>query len=145
MPSATMEHEDPYKFPDDDLLPATLTSVIEKSREIRQGDRKGETFTKWEWEFSISGGQYAGLRAWGETEDRLTNLEGNRVRAWATALRGQEFAFGESLNTDDLIGLPCMIMVGHEEYKRGDGTTGYKEPVRDVISVADAQSIEPPF
>lgn len=144
MPGATMEHEDPWKLPDDDLLPATLNKVEEKTRTIRSGDRKGEEFTKWEWEFSIRDGQYAGLKAWGETEDKLTNLPGNRVRQWAEALRNAPFQLGEGFNTDDIIGLDCYLQVQHEEYARSDGTTGYKEPVINVFP-ADVSQIEPPF
>lgn len=146
MPSATMEHEDPWKLPDDDFLPATLSAVTEKSFTISKGDRKGEEFTKWEWEFSITEGQYAGLRAWGDTEGKMTSHPANKVRPWAEALRGDvPFAIGEGINTDDLIGLPCFIQVSHVMYTKADGTDGYKEPVVSVISVGQVQSIDPPF
>lgn len=80
MPSSTMEHEDQWKLPKDTLFAGRLTAV--KEREIKYRNRDGEdsTFVKWEWEFSIDEGEHAGLRAWGDTEDKITNRVDNKAR-----------------------------------------------------------------
>lgn len=145
MPNTTMQEEEKWKLPADTLFPATLTAVTEV--EIPYTDKKTgapATFTKWQWEFSITEGEYAGLRAWGDTEDRLTNHPENKVRQWAETLRGAPYDIGEGLDTDDLLGLPCLVTVTNETYDKKDGTTGYKSPVADVFP-ADGQADEPPF
>lgn len=144
MPSTEMKEEEKWKLPAETLLPATLVAVVE--REIPYTDKKtgkDATFTKWEWEFAINEGEYAGLSAWGDTEDRLTNHPDNKVRQWAETLRGSAFDMGEGLDTDDLLGLPCQITVDNTEYTKKDGTTSYLCPVLDVFP-ADVDD-EPPF
>lgn len=149
MPQSTMTDEPLYKLPKDTLFPAILKGV--KEREIKFTNKNGEpdTFCKWEWEFEIIDGEYAGLHAWGDTEDSLTNKPGNKVRMWAETLRGAPFEIGEGLNTDDLLGLECVITVDNVEYAKRDGSgdISYLTPVLDVFP-AEAlaeQSTEPPF
>lgn len=147
MPSSTMTHEDKYRFPKDVPFAATLTKVEEQSFEytIKNGPRKGEkdTFTKWSWEFEFTEGEFAGLHVWGDTEDRLTNRDDNKVRQWAEALRGVPFEMGEGLDTDDLIGLPCYVVLDHVEGKNKQGDPTYRCPVVSVIE-SDIPT-EPPF
>ena len=145
MPKSTMEHEDEYKLPENEMLPSILTSVEEKSYPYTR-DGEQLTFTKWVWEFNIVDGEYAGLRAWGETPPRITNREDNKVRQWAHALTGVDYEIGMGLDTDDLLGLPCLIRVDHvKEAKKGSsGEFYFKTPVIDVYPPEAAQ-IEPPF
>jgi hypothetical protein len=146
-----MEHEDEWKLPEEFPMPAELSKVEEKSfpYKIKSGPNKGDdaVFVKWEWEFKIIDGEYAGLRAWGETEPKLTNHPDNKVRQWAETLRGAEFDMGEGLDTDDLIGLPCVITVAHlkEEKKNAPGEFYYKTPVADVFPADSLGNDEPPF
>lgn len=148
MPTSTMEHEDEWKLPKDVPLPAVLGSVKEESFPYKDRDGKDATFTKWVWEFAITEGEYAGLHAWGDTEPRLTNHAGNKVRQWAETLTGHKYELGEGINTDDLIGLPCIISVDNtKELKKGTKDEyWYRTPIADVFP-ADAyyQPDEPPF
>lgn len=159
MPQSTMTDQDAYSLPEDVPFPAILKSVTAEHTEfqykahhkqVQEGKKKvGETgeFSKWRWEFEITDGDYAGLRAWGDTEDRLTNHPDNKVRQWAETLQGSQFDVGDGLNTDDLIGLPCIITVRHEEPRpKKDGGSFYPCPVHDVFP-ADALSggDDPPF
>jgi hypothetical protein len=145
MPSTTMEHEDEYKLPKETYLPAVLASVTEKSYPYTK-DGEDLVFTKWVWEFQITEGIYGGLRAWGETEPRLTNREGNKVRQWAETLLGTTFDIGQGLDTDDLLMLPCVVVVDHvKEPKKGSTTEFYyKTPVIDVLP-AEVYQDDPPF
>jgi len=147
MPSSTMEEEQQWKLPKDTALPAQLVAVTE--REIPYTDKKtgeAKVFSKWEWEFDIVEGEYAGLESLGDTEDRLTNHPDNKVRQWAETLRGSEFEIGEGLNTDDLLGLPCLLVVDNTTYTNKDGKTSYLTPITDLFpSDAIPQSDEPPF
>lgn len=151
MPTTTHQEEPDFRLPKDTLFPAQLKSVTE--REIKYTNRKGEpdTFYKWEWEFEIIDGDYAGMKAWGDTEDRLSTRSTNKVRPWAKALlqRDEDFELGEGLNTDDLLGLTCAIEVDNlvREKKDGSGDKSFTTPVSEVYppSVLADVSDEPPF
>lgn len=134
MPQTQMQNEDEYKLPEDVLLPAVLEEVNVKTINYKR-DGKDKSFDKWEWVFQITDGDYAGLKAWGETEDRLTNHPDNLVRQWAEVLRGGiAFDIGEGLNTDDLLGLPAVITVKHgEPREKKDGGKFYPCPVSNVF------------
>ena len=134
MPGATMQHENEFKLPKDTPLPARLFSVEEKSYDY-QRDGQTRTFTKWVWEFSITDGDYAGLHAYGETEPKLTSHPDNKVRQWAETLRGAPFELGEGLQTDDLLDLPCVVIVANEKQPKKGAVNEfyYRCPVVDVL------------
>ena len=140
MPKTTVEEQEKWKLPKEEPLPAQLKSVTEKT--ITPRDTTKAPFTKWVWEFDITDGEYAGLRAWGETEDRMTNHPNNRVRQWAETLLGTSFDLGDDLDTDDLLGLQCSIVVAHEERTKANGEPFYGTPVVEVFPWEDT---EPPF
>lgn len=144
MPKTTMEHEDEYKLPKGVGFPALLVKVEEKSFPYKK-DGEDRTFTKWEWEFLITDGEYSGLHAWGETPPKLTNREDNKVRHWAQALTGIDYDMGDGLDTDDLLELPCVVVVDNiKEPKKGSaGEFYYKTPVVDVFP--SDMAVEPPF
>ena len=133
MPTSTMREENEYRLPEDTPFPAILNAVETRTiKYTRDGQEK--SFDKWEWVFKITEGEYAGMEAYGESEDRLTNHPDNKVRQWAETLRDAPFEIGEGLNTDDLLGLPCVITVSHGEPRpKKDGTNFYPCPVQDVF------------
>ena len=151
MPKSTMREESEYKLPEDVPLPVVLEEVsVRTIRYTRDGKEK--SFEKWEWDFAIAEGEYAGLHAYGETEDRLTSHPDNKVRQWAEVLRGVEFGIGEDLDTDDLIGLPGVVFVQHDAPReKKDGTNFYPCPVSQVFpegftgSPDGEENQDPPF
>lgn len=151
MPKSIMEEESLYKLPEDTFFPAELIAVVEKEFPFtyKKGENAGQPgiFRKWEWEFKITEGEFAGLHAWGETEPKLTNHPDNKVRQWGEVLRDAPFKIGEGIDTDLLLALTCTITVSHEAVTRGDGSTMYKTPVKDVLPAGLAAEMngEPPF
>lgn len=151
MPKSTMREEAEWKLPVETPFPAVLVKVAERVipyKDKNTGEDK--TFTKWEWEFSISEGEYAGLSAWGDTEDRITTHVDNKARQWSESLTGKVYEIGEGLDTDDLLGLKCLITVENTIYTKKDGTKSYLCPVADVfppdaLGAAGVQSEQPPF
>lgn len=134
MPRSTMTEQSEYALPEDVLLPAILETVEVRTINYKR-DGKDKSFDKWVWTFQITDGDYAGLHAYGETEDRLTSHPDNKVRQWAEVLRGIGFEVGEGLDTDDLLGLPAVITVKHEEprLKKDGESYFYGCPVKDVF------------
>ena len=147
MPSSTMTEQSEYAFPEDLLMPAILEEVEVRTINYTR-DGKEKSFDKWRWTFQIVEGDYAGLKLYGETEDRLTTHPDNKVRQWAEVLRGVAFEVGEGLDTDDLLGLPCVVTALHEDPRpKKDGTMFYGCMVKDVFpegtTTAPGQSQDP--
>lgn len=145
MPRSTMTHEDQYKLPKETLLPAALKSVTEETIPYVDKNGKDQVFTKWTWEFEIIDGEYMGLHAWGESEPRLTNHPDNKVRQWGETLTGTEFDIGDGIDTDDLLGLTCCVVVDNVEHKKKNGDISYLCPVIDVLSYDSYADAKPPF
>ena len=122
-----------YPIPEDTLIPLRLDSVtlVEIPFVVKKGARMGQEgiFTKWEWEFYVLQGEYAGLTVRGNSEPQFTaaDVQGGSLslaRPWAEALLGRAIELGEEVDTDDLIGLPAQGTVRHLEprpKKDGEG------------------------
>lgn len=158
MPKATVREESEYPLPDQTVFPARLDKVTEKtitftykpthaavtSGRAKAGDEG--SFTKWQWEFAITDGDYAGMTAYGDTPGKLTNREDDVVRQWSETLLGRELQIGEELDTDLLIGLPCSVTVRHEApVPRRDGTGNFYPCPVDEVFPADGAADFVPF
>lgn len=135
MPSATMTEESEWKLPKDVPMRARLDAVEVRTINYEKNGEK-RSFDKWKWEFSILEDEYAGLRAWGETEDRLTSHPDNKVRQWGETLRDKAFEFGEGIDTDDLLATECVIVVDNTSRPKSEGGTYYDCPVTDVYPLS---------
>lgn len=150
MPSSTMREESEYKLPADTPLPAILVSVEEREIKYKR-DGKDKKFVKWEWEFEITEGEYAGLHAYGESENYLSTHPDNKVRQWGEVLRDQPFEVGEGIDTDLLLGLPCVLTIRHDPPRpKKDGSNFYPCPVDQVFPegtnvIGAGQEESPPF
>ena len=152
MPTATMREESEYKLPAETPFPAILSSVEEKEIPYTdKNDGKKKTFKKWQWVFEITDGEYAGLHAYGDTEAYLSTHPDNLVRQWGEVLRDAPFEVGEGIDTDLLLGLPCVITVRHDPPRpKKDGSNFYPCPVDQVFPEGTefgsrVQDSEPPF
>lgn len=143
MPKSEVTEEEKWKLPKETLLPAVLKAVEEKTIPFVNKQGKDDSFTKWTWEFEIIDGQYEGLRAWGDTDPRITTE--NNVRHWAETLTGNDYGIGDGLDTDDLLGLTCCISVDNTEYTKKNGEKSYLCPVIDVFPPDALNESEPPF
>jgi len=122
-----------YPIPEDTLVPLKLESCtyVEFPFTYKKGANLGKsgTFRKWEWEFLIPEGEYAGLNVRGNTEPRITSNDQPSgdlamARPLVEALLGRALDLGEEVDTDDLIGLTGQGTVRHLEpraKKEGEG------------------------
>lgn len=135
MPKSQVTEFDPndlYPAPEDVALPVELIGCKQVTVEFKykQGKRAGETgsFLKWEWEFRVYDGPYAGVNFRGTTEPKITNATETDFLPPALpiveALLGRSLQVGEEIDTDDLISLKAQASVKHLEpraRKNGDG------------------------
>ena len=149
MPRSTMKEESAYPLPEDVLFQGVLNSVTIRNISGVSAKGKDYNFDLWVWEFEITDGDQRGLRAWGETESSLNNLEVPRgraklVRPWAETLLGRQIAIGEDFDTDSVLGLPCKFTVIHEEPRqKKDGGFFYGCPVEDVFPSSASPTFVP--
>lgn len=113
-----------YPIPEDTLIPLKLEAVaqVEIPFTYRTGVKEGQsgTFVKWEWDFIVIEGEFAGLTVRGSSEPRFTSADHASgslalARPWAEALLGRSMELGEEVDTDDLIGLQAQGTVHHQE------------------------------
>lgn len=74
-------------------------------------------------EFTIRGGEFDGKRIWGTTPTTWSTDERCKLRIWAQEVLGCEIPAGVPLDTDDLTGKHCRVVVG----LRTNKTTGIQK------------------
>jgi hypothetical protein len=96
-----------YPIPEDTLIPLKLESVtlVEVPFTYKKGTKMGQggTFVEWEWEFAVTGGEYAGLEIRGNSEPRVTSADMTSgslklARPWVEALLGRALELGDGGN-----------------------------------------------
>jgi hypothetical protein len=104
-------------IPEDEILPAKVTGVKQVIKPFKDDD--GNDVVKIEFSFQVEdpGGAFDGQRLWGDTSTVFTTNPNCRLHAWAQELFGQELPAGFALDTDDLKGKTCRIVVAQKTYK----------------------------
>lgn len=151
MPKAVKVHESEYRYPDDLFYTCKLIAVDEvevpyfkKVNGVRTNEQA--VFKKWQWRFEIVEGAYLGEVLRGDTRPEYTTRADNKVRQWSEALLNREMSVGEELDTDMLIGLPCIVTIAHAEpRKKADGTYFYPCEVEEVLPKSGSLVNNPPF
>jgi hypothetical protein len=138
--------------PEQVLFPARLKGVGAKT--IQPKDTTKKSFTKWDWTFEITGpggasGEHAGFEGQevhGETWPRITTQDEDTARNWFETLSGRQVDIGEDVDTDTVIGVPCLILLRHgETYTSRDGREFTRVEVEDVLPWESLTDTEPPF
>lgn len=157
MPKGDWKEENEYPIPTDTLCPAVLDAVDVKEFQSRDrvtkqiehnSDGSPKMYHKWEWTFRVVDGPYTGIKVRGLTAPYVSPHAGNQTRIWAETLLGAQWSPGQGIDTDALIGLPCVVTVTHEppKAKRNGSGMFYGMNVDDIFpasAMADAGA--PPF
>lgn len=152
MPKAVKIQESEYRYPDDLFYTCKLIAVDEIQVPYFKKDRNGvktneqAVFTKWEWKFEIVEGAYLGDVLRGDTRPEYTTRADNKVRQWSESLLNRELTVGEELDTDMLLGLPCIVTIRHGEPRpKSDGSNFYPCEVDEVLPKSGSLINQPPF
>lgn len=79
-------------------------------------------------------GEYTGKNVWGETSTSFVDHENCKLRSWIGEILGvADLPDGFTFNTDDLIDVPCRIVVEKYNYKDRDEVTQYRNRVTEVL------------
>lgn len=121
-------------IPDDSILAAEVTGVAERKQKFVDKDTGADVF-KMEFSFVITEPEstWEGQRIWGKTPTTFNDSPLCKFRSWVVELMGvQQLDPKFTLETDDLIGLPCRVVVSAREYE-SNGQQKTANDVKDVI------------
>lgn len=101
---------------------------------------EGDEVEKLRWVFSVTDqGPWQGKDVQGDTSQKFTAHPNCKAYNWAAAIVGMQPSLDKDFDTDDLIGMPCRILIGHRADKQG----GMWMNVKEVMSPkAGAPAIE---
>lgn len=102
---------------ENDVVQARLAGVEEHSFTW-----DNETVDKFKWTFVITdpeAGDWDGKEIFGDTSQVFTAHPNCKAYSWVKAITGRAYEQGEELDTDDLLGMPCRVMITHKDDKQG--------------------------
>jgi hypothetical protein len=142
MPVYELEESTWEPIPDDTVLNAEITEIKETTKNFGDGD-----VPRVEFKFIVreAGSDFDARKLWGDTPKTFTTDPRCRLRVWAQEILGQQLPEKFKLDTDQLVGLMCRIVVGLRTYEK-NGETISKNFVTDVMRTkADGTTYEEPF
>lgn len=119
-------------IPEDEILTAKITSIVEKKKPWQDDD--GKDVIRMEFGFVVEDpdSPFDGQRIWGDTPMTFTDNPNCRLFAWAQEIMGQELARPLTLDTDLLVGSTVRVVAAQREYEK-DGQKKVRNFVKDVI------------
>ncbi len=109
MVKMTAEESSFEMIPEGEIVAAKVVGIEGKS--FDWGDRLN-------WKFEVTEkGNWDGYKINGSTSLKFTIDPPSKFYEWSVELLGRTFEVGESVETDDLIGLPCRIEIEWQEDK----------------------------
>lgn len=112
-------------IPEGQVVPVRLENVEPHSFKV-----KDETVHKLNWFFTVvEQGDWYGKTLRGQTSQVFVVHPNCKAYNWAVAISGKRYAEGEELDTDDILGMPCQVIIKHRE----GGDDRVWMDVRDVL------------
>ena len=97
-----------------------VVNVILTAVDPNEFEWDGETVYKLRWVFSITDqGPWLGKDIQGDTSQKFTAHPNCKAYNWSAAILGKNPPTDRDFDTDDLLGLPCRVLVGHRTDKQG--------------------------
>lgn len=80
-----------------------------------------ETVNNWRWFFTVMDeGPWQGLDIQGTTPTTFTAHPECKAYNWASAIAGGQFPVGSGFRSEDITGMPCRILIGHQKSKKSE-------------------------
>lgn len=142
-----VKHEEDRTLPDGSIHGARLMDIVEKTItwvDRKSGEDRSSDLLEWWFEIEQSSDQkFIGRRVKGTTDALITDRSNDKFRDWLEKLTGAELREDDDVDTDDVLGLPCQIVISHRLDKK-DSSRVYEQV--DTILPNDSSSYdEPPF
>jgi hypothetical protein len=133
MPIFTLE-ESTYAgpIPEDGIFEAQCVSVTEITEKFTDKET-GKPVVRMEFKFVIQDeGDWESTPVWGKTSKVFNEHENCKLKNWAEEILATELPVGFNLNTDDLVGNFCRVVIGQREYEK-NAETKIANYVKDVL------------
>lgn len=108
MPRMTAEESSFEMIPEGQIVAAKVLEIEQKTLDF--GDRLN-------WKFLVTEAQWDEYKINGSTSMKFTIDPPSKFYEWSVQLLGRTFEVGESIDTDDLLGLPCRLEIEHKPDK----------------------------
>ena len=128
-------------IPENDIVNVQLSDV-----ELRTFTWQGDDVEKLKWTFIIKDpGPWQGREIWGDTSTNFTAHPNCRAYNWVAAITGRQYGPSEEFDTDELVGMPCRVLVMHKKDTKVEGRKWMR--VREVLpaqGIAASTAVVPP-
>lgn len=129
-------------IPENEVVNARLQDV-----ELRSFRWDDEDVEKLKWVFVVTDpGDFQGKEIFGDTSTTFTSHPNCKAFNWATAITGIDYT-NKTLDTDDILGMPARILIGHKKDKQNRVWMRVREvlpPSRQTGAVApNPANVEP--
>lgn len=126
-------------IPDDEILPVKVVAVKQTIAPWKGSG--GEDIPRFEFSFVVDdpGGAHDGTRLRQDTSTIFSTNPNCVLRNWAQEILGHELVPPFDLDTDDLIGNRCRVVIGHRDYER-DGEQRTVNTIKDVFRAKDGNA-----
>ena len=105
-----------------------VVGVIITAIDPNEFEWEGKPVLKLRWVFSVTDqGPWQGKDVQGDTSQAFTAHPNCKAFNWAAAVLGQQPSLEQEFDTDDLLGMPCRILIGHRVDKNGGTWMNVKE------------------
>lgn len=108
MPVLQAEESSFDLIPEGQIVSAKVLEIVAKTLDF--GDRLN-------WKFEVLESPWEGYKVNGSTSLKFTIDPPSKFYEWSVQLLGRTFDIGDSVDTDDLIDLPCRIEIEHQPDK----------------------------
>jgi hypothetical protein len=110
--------------------------------EIKDGATKKNNLPQLTFSLEVTDGEFVGRKITDfvvlkQNDGKVNNIGLGRVKAYAEAILGAEAANGNSIDTDELVGGECILVVSSRTYekKNEDGSSGGQATSSDIKKV----------
>lgn len=118
--TTTAPSEEDYVPPyeEGDLIDAVLIEVKRDDYEYPVGS--GTMIPKLKWEFQVTEeGPMKGKSIFGESTTNFTQHPNCKAYTWSCRILGRQLEVDENFDTDDVLLMPCKVLVAHQKGKDG--------------------------
>lgn len=133
MPIVKLEESKGFELlPEDSIIDVTISNI---EISVWTDPQTQESRKNLNWTFTINTpGEWDGKRIWGNTSMVFNTNPNCKLRNWSQSVLNTELDVDYVLDTDDLIGRRCRVVVGHKPGKQKDtGAEIMRQTVADLL------------
>lgn len=109
--------------------------------EIKETETRENKLPQLEFHLKVAEGEYEGRKLTDfvilkQNDGKVNEIGLGRVKAYAIAVLGEEAANGSAIDTDELRGGSCIVVVKSRTYEKKDKSQGTSQDIKKVLPVS---------